>query len=236
MNTALPIVFLPGLVCDAAVWAPQLAALGRTATVVHYGCANTLAGMARIALAAAPPGRFALAGHSMGGRVAFEMLRLASERIERVALLDTGCAPLPAGEAGERERVFRMGLLATARRDGMRVMAAEWARGMVHASRIGGPVFEAVLEMFERRDAETFEAQLQALLARPDATPLLPTIGCPALLLTGAQDDWSPPAAHRAMHESVPGSRLVVVPDCGHMSTIEAPAAVNSALAAWLAA
>ena len=231
-----PIVFLPGLLCDAAVWVPQLAALGRSATVVHYGRADTLAGMARIALAVAPPGRFALAGHSMGGRVAFEMLRLAPERVERVALLDTGCAPLPAGEAGEKERAFRMGLLATARRDGMRTMAAEWARGMVHPGRVGGPVFDIVLDMFERRDPDTFAAQLQALLARPDATALLPSIGCPALFLTGAEDDWSPPASHRAMHEVTPGSRLVVVPDCGHMSTIEAPQAVNAALAAWLAA
>lgn len=232
----LPLVLLPGLLCDTAVWAPQMAALGRSATVVAYGEADSITAMARQALAVAPPGRFALAGHSMGGRIAFEVMRLAPERVERLALLDTGCHPLAAGEAGEAERAGRLKLLALARRDGMRAMAAEWARGMVHPSRVGGPVFDAVLDMFERRTPDVFEAQIRALLARPDAAPQLPAIRCPTLLLTGEQDAWSPPAAHRAMHEAVAGSRLAVVPDCGHMSTLEAPAAVTAALAAWLAA
>lgn len=231
-----PIVFLPGLLCDAAVWTPQIAALGRSATVVAYGVADSLGAMAEQALAAAPPGRFALAGHSMGGRVAFEVMRRAPERVERLALLDTGCHPLPAGDAGEAERAGRLRLLAMARRDGLRAMAADWARGMVHPRRLGGLVFDAVLDMFERRSVEVFDAQIRALLDRPDAAPLLPRIACPTLLLTGEQDAWSPPAAHRAMHEAVPGSRLVVVPDCGHMSTMEQPAAVTAALAAWLAA
>lgn len=231
-----PLLLLPGLLCDAAVWAPQMAALGRSATVVAYGDASSLTAMARRALDAAPPGRFALAGHSMGGRVAFELLRLAPQRVERLALLDTGCHPLAAGEAGEAERAGRLKLLDLSRRAGMRAMAAEWARGMVHPSRVGGPVFDAVLDMFERRTPADFEAQIRALLARPDATPQLAAIGCPTLLLTGEQDAWSPPAAHRAMHEAITGSRLVVVPDCGHMSTLEAPAAVTAALAAWLAA
>ena len=231
-----PLLLLPGLLCDAAVWAPQMAALGRSATVVAYGDANSLTAMAQHALAVAPPGRFALAGHSMGGRIAFEVMRLAPERVERLALLDTGCHPLAAGEAGEAERAGRLKLLALARRDGMRAMAAEWARGMVHRSRVGGPVFEAVLDMFERRTPAVFEAQIQALLARPDAAPQLSAIACPTLLLTGEHDAWSPPAAHRAMHEAIAGSRLVVVPGCGHMSTLEAPAAVTAAFAGWLGA
>lgn len=231
-----PIVLLPGLLCDAAVWAPQMAALGRSATVVAYGDANTLTAMAQQALAVAPPGRFALAGHSMGGRIAFEVMRLAPQRVARLALLDTGCHPLATGEAGAAESAGRLKLLDVARREGMRAMAAEWARGMVHPSRLGGPVFEAVLDMFERRTPAVFEAQIQALLARPDAEPQLAAIRCPTLLLTGEQDAWSPPAAHRAMHEAVAGSRLVVVPDCGHMSTLEAPAAVSAALATWLSA
>ncbi|MFY9513699.1 MAG: alpha/beta fold hydrolase, partial [Rubrivivax sp.] len=123
-----------------------------------------------------------------------------------------------------------LALLDLARRDGMRAMAREWARGMVHPSRLGGPVFEAVLDMFERRDAGIFAAQIQALLARPDATPQLPGIRCPTLLLTGAQDSWSTPEQHAAMQQAMPGAQLVVVPDCGHMSTMEAPAAVRAAL------
>jgi pimeloyl-ACP methyl ester carboxylesterase len=231
-----PVVYLPGLLCDAAVWTPQIAALGRSATVVAYGEADSLGAMAELALAAAPPGRFALAGHSMGGRVAFEVMRRAPERVERLALLDTGCHPLAAGEAGKTERAGRLRLLELARREGLRPMAAEWARGMVHPQRLGGLVFDAVLDMFERRSADVFAAQIRALLNRPDAAPLLPAIACPTLVLTGEQDAWSPPATHRAMHEAIPGSRLVVVPDCGHMSTLEQPAAVTAALAAWLAA
>lgn len=229
-----PLLLLPGLLCDAAVWAPQMAVLGRSATVVHYGRARSLTAMAETALAVAPPGRFALAGHSMGGRVALELHRLAPERIERLALLDTGCQPLAGGVAGEDERAGRLALLELARRDGMRAMARQWARGMLPPSQLDGPVFEAVLEMFERREPATFEAQIEALLARPDATLQLAHIACPTLLLTGAQDAWSPPAAHRAMHEAIAGSALVVVEDCAHMSTMEAPAAVNVALADWL--
>jgi pimeloyl-ACP methyl ester carboxylesterase len=231
---ATPVVFLPGLLCDAAVWAPQMAALGRSATVVHYGRASSLTAMAQRALQAAPAGRFALAGHSMGGRVAFELWRLAPERVERLALLDTGSHPLAEGALGEAERAGRLRLLDIARRDGMRSMAADWARGMVHESRIGGPVFDAVLDMFERSNPDLFEAQIQALLARPDAASQLASINCPTLLLTGEQDAWSPPEQHRRMQQAISGAQLVVVPQCGHMSTLEAPAAVTAALAGWL--
>jgi pimeloyl-ACP methyl ester carboxylesterase len=232
------LVLLPGLVCDEAVWVPQRAALGdRCDTVVaDYGDADSITAMAERVLAAVPAPRFALAGHSMGGRVAFEVLRLAPERIERVALMDTGSHPLAAGEAGERECAGRMALLALARRDGMRAMAREWAKGMVHPSRIGGPVFELVLDMFERSTPERFAAQQRALLARPDATPQLGVIRCPTLLLTGREDDWAPPAQHEAMQRAIAGARLVVVEQCGHMSTIEQPEAVTAAMADWLTA
>lgn len=225
-----PLLLLPGLLCDAAVWAP----LALDGTVVNYGRADALTTMAQLALAAAPPGPLAVAGHSMGGRVAFEMLRLAPERIERLALLDTGCHPLPPGEAGEKERAGRHALRDLAQRDGMRAMARQWALGMVHPSRVDTPLFDAVLDMLERHDVATFEAQIHALLMRPDATPLLAQVRCPTLLLTGAQDSWSSPAQHRAMHEAIADSQLVVVPDCGHMSTMEDPAAVRAALVGWL--
>ncbi len=226
-----PLLLLPGLLCDAAVWAP----LGREAAVADYGDARSITAMAEIALAAAPAARFAVAGHSMGGRVAFEMHRLAPERIERLALLDTGCHPLAPGEAGAKERAGRLALLDLARRDGMRAMARQWALGMVHPARIDTQLFDAVLDMLARRDVATFEAQIQALLARPDAAPQLARIGCPTLLLTGDHDTWSPPEQHRAMQTHIAGSQLVVVPDCGHMSPMEAPAAVGAALADWLA-
>ncbi|MBX3621694.1 MAG: alpha/beta hydrolase [Rhizobacter sp.] len=230
------LVVLPGLLCDAAVWAPQVEALSPRVDchVAHYGTLDDLADMARHVLATAPAERFSLAGHSMGGRVAFEVWRQAPERVQRLALLDTSYHPLAEGEAGDTERAGRHKLLDIARRDGMRAMAGEWARGMVHESRIGGPVFEAILDMFERSSPEVFAAQIKALLARPDAAPLLPRITCPTLVLCGADDAWSPPARHETMHQAIGGSRLVVVERCGHMSTMEQPEAVSAAFDAWL--
>lgn len=231
-----PLVLLPGLLCDHAVWAPQVEALrGRVDPhVVHYGERDSLTAMAKHVLDTAPAPRFALAGHSMGGRVAFEVWRLAPERVMRLALLDTSYHPLAGGEAGENEKIGRYTLLETARREGMRAMADDWARGMVHESRIGGPVFEAVLDMFERSSPEVFAAQIKALLDRPDADPLLPTITCPTLLLCGREDVWSNPARHEHMHARIAGSKLTIVERCGHMSTMEQPEAVTQALRQWL--
>jgi pimeloyl-ACP methyl ester carboxylesterase len=230
------LVLLPGLMCDAAVWASQVEALGSQATfhVPHYGECDSLAAMAEHAIATAPSGRFALAGHSMGGRVAFEILRRAPERVERLALLDTSYHPLPAGAAGEAERAQRHALLETARTRGMRTMAREWASGMVHPSRLGTPLFEAVLDMIERSSPTVFAAQIEALLARPDVTALLGAIRCPTLVLCGRDDAWSPLSRHEFMCARIAGAQLVVVENCGHMSTMEQPAAVSAALAAWL--
>lgn len=231
-----PLVLLPGLLCDRAVWAPQIEALGDRVDphVVHYGERDSLTAMARHVLDTAPAPRFALAGHSMGGRVAFEVWRLAPERVTQLALLDTSYHPLAPGEAGENEKLGRYTLLEKAQREGMRAMADEWARGMVHESRIGGPVFEAVLDMFERSTPTVFAAQIKALLERPDADPLLPTITCPTLVLCGREDVWSNPARHQHLHARIAGSTLVVVERCGHMSTMEQPEAVAHAMRQWL--
>jgi pimeloyl-ACP methyl ester carboxylesterase len=230
---ATSLVLLPGLLCDRAVWRSQIDALG-PAFVADYGALDSLAAMAAHVLTTAPAGALAVAGHSMGGRVAFEMLRQAPERIERLALLDTSYHPLAEGEAGETERAGRLALLAKARNDGMRAMARDWALGMVHPSRHDGPVFEAVLDMFERQTPDIFAAQINALLNRPDCSELLGTIRCPTLLLCGREDAWSPPSRHEHMRRAIAGSRLVVVEQCGHMSTMEQPEAVSRALADWL--
>ncbi|GAB4557671.1 MAG: alpha/beta fold hydrolase [Rhizobacter sp.] len=226
-------VLLPGLLCDRAVWQAQIDAIG-PCHVADYAALDSLPAMAAHVLATAPAGPLAVAGHSMGGRVAFEMWRQAPERIERLALLDTSYHPLDEGEAGEAERAGRMSLLATARRDGMRTMAREWAPGMLHPSQQHSPVFEAVLDMFERKTPDVFAAQINALLTRPDCTELLATIRCPTLLLCGRDDAWSPPARHEHMQRHISGSRLVIIETCGHMSTMEQPAAVSSALTEWL--
>jgi pimeloyl-ACP methyl ester carboxylesterase len=230
------LLLLPGLMCDRAVWAAQIEALSHRVDCIvpHHGELNSLAAMAERALREAPPGPLAVAGHSMGGRIAFEMFAQAPQRIERLALLDTSYHPLPPGEAGERERAGRHALLAIARAQGMRAMAREWTQGMLHPGRLRSPLFEAVLDMFERGTTAAFAAQIEALLARRDATDLLAHIDRPTLVLCGREDGWSPPSRHEFMHRRIAGSRLVIVEDCGHMSTMERPDAVTAALADWL--
>jgi pimeloyl-ACP methyl ester carboxylesterase len=230
------LVLCPGLMCDAAVWAPQVQALSDIVDccVIDYGLRDSLADMAQQVLTSAPAERFALAGHSMGGRVALEVVRMAPERVERLALMDTGTHPLAAGEAGDKERAGRMALLAMAQTQGMLAMGAQWLRGMVHPDVLGTPLFESILDMLERSNPAQFAAQIKALLTRPDAAPVLPHISCPTLLLTGEQDLWSPPQQHAAMAEIIAGAQLRIIAHSGHMSTMEQPSAVARAMRQWL--
>ena len=231
------LLLLPGLLCDAAVWAPVLPFIERRAecSVAAYANETSLPAMAERMLANAPS-TFALAGHSMGGRVALEVLRRAPERVSRLALLDTGFRPRPAGVAGGDEKALRYGVLALARAKGMRAMAREWVRPMVHPDRRDdAALIDAVLDMFERRTADEFAGQIEALLARPDATALLRSIACPTLVLCGRDDGWSKLAQHEEMAALIPGATLAVIDRCGHMAPMERPRDVGTALAHWLA-
>jgi pimeloyl-ACP methyl ester carboxylesterase len=239
MSQAEPLVLVPGLMCDHAVWAPLLPALEarRACQVVDHGLADALPAMAAQVLQVAPP-RFALAGHSMGGRVALEVVRQAPQRVSRLALLDTGYKPLPPGAPGEEEARKRHALLDVARRDGVRAMAQQWVQGMVHPQRLGdAALIESIVAMMARRTAQHFEHQISALLARPDGSDVLASLGVPTLLLCGREDGWSPPAQHQAMADLVPAglATLEVVEHCGHMGTMEQPRALGEALARWLA-
>jgi len=171
----------------------------------------------------------------MGGRVALEIYRLAPNRVNRIALLNTGYLPPAAGPAGEEETRKRGELVALATSQGMRAMLQQWLPPMIDSRRINNTLLvNTIIEMMSRKTPEIFAAQVRALLARPDATAVLEQIRCPALLLTGREDGWSGPAQHAAMSAKIPGSRLVIVPDCGHMSMLERPAEVSAALRAWL--
>jgi pimeloyl-ACP methyl ester carboxylesterase len=232
------LILIPGLLCDERIWRAQRAAFEKVADVriAEHALCDSLPGLARNILDNAPP-RFAVAGHSMGGRIAFEVFRAAPERVAGLALMDTGYRPLAAGEMGQREAEGRFTLLAKARAEGMRAMAREWVQGMVHPARLDDrALIEGILDMFESKSPDLYAAQIQALLARPDGEPLLRQIHCPTLVLCGQDDSWAPVQRHRDIAAGIPGSTLVEIPACGHMSTLECPQAVNDAMGAWMRA
>lgn len=231
-----PLLLLPGLICDQTAWQQQIDALHDIAvcTCADYGSLDSLVAMA-VALLRTAPERFSIAGHSMGGRVALQVYRLAPHRVTRIALLNTGSSPRAAGEAGEEEARQRGELVALAQSQGMLAMLRQWLPPMIAPHRINDTVLvNSILEMMSRKTPEIFAAQVRALLARPDATAVLDQIHCPALVLTGQEDGWSTPAQHAAMAAKIAGSNLVIVPHCGHMSMLEHPAEVSAALRDWL--
>lgn len=230
------LVLLPGLLCDEAVWTDQCITLSSAECLVpSYGEADSLCDMARHVLNVVSAPHFSLAGHSMGGRVALEIARMAPERIERLALLDSGVDARAKGEPGEQEYEKRMSLLELSREHGMRHMGMQWARGMVHSDRWSTPLFGEILDMIARSTPAVFAAQIRSLLERPDASPVLAALRCPILLVCGRQDAWSPLSRHERMHAMCHDSRLAVIEGSGHMSTMEQPAAVSRVLMEWMA-
>lgn len=230
------LVLVPGLMCDAAVWTPLLPRLSPHChcLVIDHGDSDDLQDMAARLLVAAPE-RFALAGHSMGGRVALEVYRQAPERVTHLALMDTGHTPRAVGAAGEEEARKRHALLDIAQRQGVRAMAADWVRGMVHPDRLSDTaLITAILDMFERKSADTFARQIQALLQRPDAGPVLQALAVPTLVQCGRQDSWANVAQHQAMQALATHAVLDVIEDAGHMAPMEQPEAVAASLLRWL--
>ncbi|MBK6394327.1 MAG: alpha/beta fold hydrolase [Betaproteobacteria bacterium] len=189
----------------------------------------------RLAERASGGATFALAGHSMGGRVALEVLRAVPGRVVRLALLDTGYRSRPDGTPGDDERARRYELLALARERGMRAMGREWMRAMVHPARLAdAALVDAILDMVGRQTPDRYAGQIDALLARPDVTGLLRSIDVPTLVACGRQDAWSPVEQHEEIAALVPRCRLAVFEECGHMAPMEQPRAVAAALVAWL--
>ncbi|MEO8883068.1 MAG: alpha/beta hydrolase [Devosia sp.] len=227
----LPILLVPGLVCTAEVFAPQIPVLWSFGPVT---IANTLEGdsMAAIAaniLATAPP-HFALGGISMGGYLCFEILRQAPERVVKLALLDTSARPdLP--EQSERRR----GLVVRARAGEYETMLNELFPGLVHPDHKDDAALQALnIRMSFAIGVEGFARQQEAIINRPDSRPRLSWITQKTLVLVGDADMLTPPELAREMAAGIPTSRLVVVPDSGHMSTWEQADRVNAALVEWL--
>ncbi|MGB7255315.1 MAG: alpha/beta fold hydrolase [Xanthobacteraceae bacterium] len=227
----LPVVLIPGLTCTARLYSEQIPALWRFGPVMvaDHRRDDSMAAIARRILAAAPP-RFALASLSMGGYIAFEIMRQAPARVAKLALLDTGPrADTP--EQTERRRV----LMAMAK-DGRYAEISELAFPLyVHRNRHGDEALKRIVRsMAEDTGLEAYLRQQHAILSRPDSRPGLAAISCPTLVLVGEGDEATPPELAREIAAGIPGSRLVTIPDSGHLSTLEQPAAVTKALVDWL--
>lgn len=234
---SLTLVLVPGLMCSPRVWEPVLPHLSRhiQTQLVDHAPSSSLVEMAKRVLDQCPA-RFAVAGHSMGGRVAMEMMRMAPERITHIALIDTAYLPRAAGEAGELERQRRYVLRDLAYSQGVRAMARTWVQDMVHPARLQDKdLIEAIVDMFATKTADTFAGQIEALLARPDASDVLRGLQIPTLLALGRQDNWANLTQHQAMQALAPHASLEVIEEAGHMAPMEKPLTMGESLNRWLA-
>jgi pimeloyl-ACP methyl ester carboxylesterase len=231
MADPLPVVLVPGLLCSARLYGPQLPALWRfgPVTIADHRRDDDITAVARRILDAAPP-RFALAGLSYGGYIAFAMHRLAPERIARLALLDTMARP-----DTEEARTGREKLMSQARAGKFEEVVDLLTTKFLHVNREHDEhLVKVVRDMAAETGVEAFVRQQRSIMQRPDARSQLASIKCPTVVLTGDSDVLTPPNLAKEMAEGITGSRLVIVPDCGHLSTLERPDAVNTALIAWL--
>lgn len=232
------LLLVPGLMCDHTSWAPMLPYLNPhiAHTTIDHGDADSLVAMAERILENAPA-VFDLAGHSMGGRVALEVMRLAPQRVRRLALLGTGYRAKESGEAGAEELRKRQVLLDIARAQGVRAMAVEWVKPMVAPSRLSDPIFvEQIIAMICRKSEDIFKRQIKALIERPDASNVLSHIQIPTLVMAGAFDGWATPAQHQEIADLIPSKPDVAVTGpSGHMMMMEEPQLVAQHFNQWLA-
>lgn len=227
----IPLLLLPGMMCDARLFGPQIAALSasRTVQIARIADHDSVRALAAAVLADAPP-RFALAGLSMGGIVAMEMLVQAPGRIDRLALLDTNpLAETPEVRAGRAPQIARVevGALAAVMREEMKPKYL--ADGPDRAA-----ILDLCMEMALALGPDVFVRQSRALASRPGGLAALEAYRGPALVLMGKHDRLCPRARHDLMHEAMPQSRLEIVAGAGHLPTLEQPLATNAAFARWL--
>ncbi len=228
---AEPLLFLPGLLCDRRLYASQILALGqgRDIEVADLTHDDGIAGMARRVLAGAPP-RFALCGLSMGGYVALEIMRQAPERVTRLALLDTQ-ARADTPEITARRR----GLIELSQKGEFKGVTPRLLPLLLHPDRLKDDGLVAtVMAMAEAIGQKAFLRQQQALMTRSDLRPELRKISCPTLVLCGRQDALTPLPLSEEMAAAIPDATLVVLPRCGHLSTLERPDAATAQLRIWL--
>jgi pimeloyl-ACP methyl ester carboxylesterase len=225
------LVLIPGLACTARLFEPQIAALsaGRTIVVADHTQDDSIAAIAARLLREAP-GRFDLAGLSMGGYIAMEVMRQAPERVKRLALLDTSARPDTTEASQDRKRLIA---LAEAGRF-EEIHSALWPR-LVHPDHRDDQALQDIMfGMMRETGAEAYIRQQRAIMARADSRPLLPGTEIPTLVLVGESDAITPPEIAREMAEMIEWASLVVIPEAGHMSTLEQPERVTQALQLWL--
>ena len=227
----VPLLMLPGMMCDARLFSPQIAALSgqRAIQLAPIGGHDNVADLAAEVLAHAPE-RFALMGLSMGGIVAMEVLRQAPQRVAGIALLDTN--PLAEAEAVQARRGpqidrVRAGELLEVMRD-----------DMTPNYLMPGPNAQAALDlcmdMAMGLGPAVFERQSLALRDRPDQSHTLRTSRVPSLILCGEHDALCPVARHQLMLQLMPHAQLHVIAQAAHLPTLEQPNATNAAVSGWL--
>lgn len=229
--TRSPLVFCPGLLNDGALWRHQIESLADVAapSVADLTVADTVEELARSVLDQAPS-EFALAALSMGGYVAFEILRQAPGRVRRLALFDTR-ARLDPPESRQR----RLDMIDIARRGGFSKLPPQMLAGLLHPDHVADPrMAETVLGMAGRIGAEAFIRQQTAILGRPDSLPTLPGLRLPTLVAGGRQDGITPPDILAEIADGIPGAKLVIIEEAGHLAPIEQPQAVSALLRCWL--
>jgi len=227
------LVLLPGLLCDAALWAPQMQALHEEADIFVPDLSrdDTIEAMARRVLSAAPFERFALAGLSMGGYVALEIMRQRPQRVERLALLDTRARPDSADELERRRTLIRIAQSAKSFAPVQKRMLPP----LVHSSRLNDArLVQVIDEMAARTGLDAYMRQQAAIMSRPDFRAALPAIACPTLVLCGRQDAITLLSLHEEIAAAIKGAQLVVLEECGHLSTLEKPEEVSAAMREWL--
>jgi len=233
MISRQPLILIPGLLCTADLWRDQVSGLADLAdcqVTDEHLCHDSVAAIGRAILAAAPP-RFALAGLSMGGYIAFEILRQAPDRVTRLALLDTA-----AGADDAAKLASRRDLIALARKGKFKGVTERLLPLLIHPNRLGDATLTGrIMAMALAVGRDRFLTQQKAIMDRPDSRSGLSTIGCPTLVLCGMEDQRTPIDQAREMAAGISGARLVLVETCGHMSTMERPDEVNRAMRDWLA-
>ena len=231
MNEPLPLVLIPGLLCSARLYAAQIPALWTRGpvTIADHTRDASMTAIARRILETSPA-RFALAGLSMGGYIAFEILRQAPARVAKLALLDTTArADTPEAIAARRAQIAQVAAGGLAQ-----VADAQFMR-LVHPELREDANLREINRLMAREvGAEGFARQQTAIVGRVDSRPMLAGIRCPALVLVGEADTLTPPERAAEMADGIPGAHLVEVPECGHLSTLERPEAVTHALLEWL--